>query len=72
MYFSKDADTVPTFEFPGSTGAGPRQGSSVHGILQAGMLDYVALGEKEIPDPRIEPRSQTLLFEPPGKPTNVH
>ena len=25
MYFSKDADAVPTFEFPGSTGAGPRQ-----------------------------------------------
>ena len=22
MYFSKDADAVPTFEFPGSTGAG--------------------------------------------------
>ena len=44
----------------------------LHGILQAGMLDYVALGEKEIPDPRIEPRSQTLQFEPPGKPTNVH
>ena len=27
MYFSKDADAVPTFEFPGSTGAGPRQKS---------------------------------------------
>ena len=25
MYFSKDADAIPTFEFPGSTGAGPRQ-----------------------------------------------
>ena len=25
MYFSKDADAVPTFKFPGSTGAGPRQ-----------------------------------------------
>ena len=25
MYFSKDADAVPTFGFPGSTGAGPRQ-----------------------------------------------
>ena len=24
MYFSKDADSVPTFKFPGSTGAGPR------------------------------------------------
>ena len=27
MYFSKDADAIPTFEFPGSTGAGPRQGT---------------------------------------------
>ena len=26
MYFPKDADAVPTFEFPGSTGAGPWQG----------------------------------------------
>ena len=25
MHFSKGADAVPTFEFPGSTGAGPRQ-----------------------------------------------
>ena len=25
MYFSKDADAIPTFEFPGSTGAGPQQ-----------------------------------------------
>ena len=25
MYFSKDADAIPTFEFPGSTGAGPWQ-----------------------------------------------
>ena len=24
MYFSKDVDAVPTFEFPGSIGAGPR------------------------------------------------
>ena len=25
MFFSKDVDAVPTFEFPESTGAGPRQ-----------------------------------------------
>ena len=25
MYFSKDADAIPTFKFPGSTGAGRRQ-----------------------------------------------
>ena len=27
MFFSKDSDAIPTFEFPGSTGAGPRQHS---------------------------------------------
>ena len=36
MYFSKDADAVPTFEFPGSTGAGPWQNptfkNEYHGI----------------------------------------
>ena len=32
MYFFKDADSVPTFEFPGSTGAGPRQESLVNWI----------------------------------------
>ena len=25
MYFSKDADAIPTFEFPGSTGDGPQE-----------------------------------------------
>ena len=46
-------------------------GSSVHGILQARILEWVA-----IPDPGIKPRSpalqaDSLLSEPPGKPIPV-
>ena len=49
-------------------------GSSVHGILQARILEWFlfpSLGE--LPDPGIEPRSPTLQAdslpsEPPGKP----
>ena len=43
-------------------------GSSVHGILQARILEWVAIS-----DPGIEPRSPTLQADaltsaPPGKP----
>ena len=49
-------------------------GSSVHGILQARILEWVAIPfSRGSPNPGIEPRSPAvqadfLLFEPPGKP----
>ena len=48
-------------------------GSSVHGILQARILQWVAVPSPgDLPDPGIEPRSSTLQedslpSEPPGK-----
>ena len=50
-------------------------GSSVHGILQARILEWVAFPSPgNLPDPGIEPRSPTLQAdslpsEPPGKPS---
>ena len=49
-------------------------GSSVHGILQATILEWVAIpSSKGFSHPGIEPRSSalqadSLLTEPPGKP----
>ena len=49
-------------------------GSSVHGILQARILEWVAIPvSRDLPDPGIEPGSPTLQAdslpsEPPGKP----
>ena len=49
-------------------------GSSVHGILQARILEWVVISfSRHLPDPGIEPRSPTLQAdalpsEPPGKP----
>ena len=49
-------------------------GSSVHGLLQARILEWVAISfSRDLPNPRIEPRSpalqaDALTFEPPGKP----
>ena len=49
------------------------RGSSVHGILQARILEWVAIPPPgDLPDPGIEPRSpalqeDSLLTEPPGK-----
>ena len=49
-------------------------GSSVHGILQARILQWIAIPfSKDLPDPGIEPGSLTLqvdssLSEPPGEP----
>ena len=49
-------------------------GSSVHGILQARILEWVAISfSRDLPDPGIELRSPALqpdplLSEPPGKP----
>ena len=49
-------------------------GSSVHGILQAKILEWFAIPSPgDLPDPGIEPRSPTLgadslLFELPRKP----
>ena len=49
-------------------------GSSVHGIFQARVLEWVAISfSRDLPDPGIEPRSpalqaDALLSEPPGKP----
>ena len=51
-------------------------GSSVHGLLQARILGWVAISSSRgSPDPGIEPGSSTLqadslLSEPPGKPHN--
>ena len=48
-------------------------GSSVHGILQARILEYVAIPfSRDLPDPGIEPGSPALLADssqsnPPGK-----
>ena len=51
-------------------------GSSVHGILQARILEWVAMpSSRGLPNPVMEPRSpalqeDSLPSEPPGKPEN--
>ena len=53
-------------------------GSSVHRILQAGILEWVAIPfSRDLPDPGTELRSpavqvDSLLFEPQGKPHLTH
>ena len=53
-------------------------GSSVHGILQARILEWVAiLFSRDLPNPGIKPGSPTLqadslLSEPPGKPERLY
>ena len=47
--------------------------STVQGILQAGLLEWVAFFPGDLPNPGIEPRSpalqaDSLPAEPPGKP----
>ena len=48
-------------------------GSSVHGIFQARVLEWVAISfSRDLPDPGIKPGSpalqtDVLLSEPPGK-----
>ena len=48
-------------------------GSSVHGILQARILEWVAmLSSRDLPDPRVEPvspalQADSLPTESPGK-----
>ena len=50
---------------------------TVHGILQARILEWVAIPfSRDLPNPGIEPRSPTLQVdylpaEPPGKPKNT-
>ena len=53
-------------------------GSSVHGIFQARILEWVAFPlPRDLPDPGIEPvslaspalQADSLLLVPPGKPT---
>ena len=52
-------------------------GSSVHGILQVRILEWVAMpSSRDLPNPGIEPRSpalqvDSLLSEPPGKPKDT-
>ena len=52
-------------------------GSSVHGILQTGILEWVSMPSPgDLPNPGIKPRSpalqaDSLSSEPPGKPTNT-
>ena len=48
-------------------------GSSIHGIFQARILEWVATSPGDLPDPGIEPGSATLQAdslpsEPPGNP----
>ena len=51
--------------------------SSVHGVLQARILEWVAMpASRGFPNPWIKPRSpavqaDSLLSEPPGKPKNT-
>ena len=54
---------------------GSPPGSSVHGISQARILEWVAISfSKDLPDPGIKPASAALagggffISEPPGKP----
>ena len=53
-------------------------GFSVHGIFQAGILEWVAIPSLgDLPDPEIEPGSPTLQVdslpsEPPGKPKTIN
>ena len=62
-------------------------GSTIHRILQAGILEWVAMpfsrgssrprdSPGDLPDPRVEPRSPTwqadsLQSEAPGKPVEI-
>ena len=52
-------------------------GSSVHGILQARVLEWVVISSiGDLPDPGIEPRfpalqADSLPSEPPGKPMTI-
>ena len=51
-------------------------GSSVHGILQARILERVAIPAGDLPDPGMEPGTPALQMdslpsEPPGKPIKV-
>ena len=52
-------------------------GSSVHEVLQARILEWIAMpSSKDLPNPGIEPRSPTLQAdslpsEPQGKPCNI-
>ena len=52
-------------------------GSSVHGIFQARILEWVAIPSPgDLPDPGTEPGSpalqaDSLLSEPPGKPRHA-
>ena len=55
-------------------------GSSVHGILQARILEWVAISfsrSGDLPDPGINPGSpalqtDSLLSGPPGKPRGIY
>ena len=53
-------------------------GSSLHGILQARVLEWVAISfSRGLPDPGIEPwspafQADALTPEPPGKPWEAH
>ena len=66
--------TCPTLCYPVDCNS---PGSSVHGILQARILEWVAIpSSRGSSQPRIGPRSpalqaDTLPSEPPGKPKNT-
>ena len=68
------AQSCPTLYDP--TDCSP-PGSSVHGILQARILEWIAIPSPgDLPDPGIEPRSPALQAdalpsEPPGEPPKI-
>ena len=70
---AKSLQSCPTLCDP--MGCSP-PGFSVHGILQARILESVAISSsRDLPNPGMEPGSPTLqadslLSEPPGKPRN--
>ena len=71
VQFSSVAQSCPTLCDP--VDCSP-PGSSFHGILQARILEWVAISiSRGLPDPGIEPRppalqADALTSEPPGKP----
>ena len=70
-WVSEIAQSCPTLCYPMDCSL---PGSSLHGILQARVLEWVAISfSRDLPDPGIEPGSpafqaDTLTSEPPGKP----
>ena len=50
MYFSKDTDAIPTFKFPGSTGAGPQHldCKEIQSVHSKGDQSWVFIGRTDV------------------------